>query len=266
MLFLLTQHCTMGCPHCMSDSTPEGTHASKAVIEGFIKFARKLDTTKVCISGGEPTSHPKFFSHFERISKSLPGARIWLMSNGQFLKNKELTVALSRLQRRYSFILQVCSIEGLYPEYSIIRPLYEEFSSLFSRIYFIDSLNTFEKNLGRAKHHDVSAFDPKNIRPACGCFNLHNISRGTGSLKETINLLDSKTTTNSCKPMIDSKGFIHPGESIDCRIIGHVNKNTLSKLHRELSTTEPCGFCGNSTQLEEILAKTPADYIMRLSK
>lgn len=243
----------MDCKHCMSRSTPDSPHASKKTVDAFIKFAKKIDTTKICISGGEPTSHPLFLSHFNHILKSFPGRSITLMSNGQFFKNRKLTSELATLQRQHPFFLQICSIKGLYPEYYTIYGLFKEFSYFFKDIYFIDSLNTIESRLGRANDNDITEFDPGKPRIASGCFNLYNISPNMGSLKETIQLLDAKTNFNFCKPMIDCFGNVHPGESVDCKVIGNIHKTSLIQLHRVLATTNPCGKCGSPTTLEAIM-------------
>lgn len=246
MLFLITQHCDMGCPHCMSDSTPDSPHASKKTVDAFIKFAKKLDVIKIGISGGEPTSHPNFYDHFSKIVFEFRRSYIVLMSNGSFLRDEYLTRRLAGLQALQDhFHIQISSIPGLYRDYDEIVQLYEQEHKSFINIQFIDQLYYLEERLGRAAKNDLAKHRTGNQRIAPGCYNLYATCHAVGSLKKAINTLDTQSMTTLCKPMIDATGNIHPGESIDCPIVGNLHKSSLTQIHRALATGQPCGACGN---------------------
>lgn len=246
MLFLLTQHCDMECPHCLSDATIDGEHASKRTVDRFVWFAKKMKTTRIGISGGEATNHPAFYPLFNRIVRQLPTVQFVLMSNGAFLRNDNLTHALARLQIKYQFAIQICSIPGLYKDYKEIVGLYRHKHRLFPNIHFVDGLYFLEKTLGRAARNDLTQYETGNQRIAPGCWNLYSACRTCGSLKTAINLLDRNSTYTWCKPMIDATGNVHPGESISCPIIGNIHTSTMGQIYNALRSGVPCGKCGTS--------------------
>lgn len=52
MLFCITNKCSMGCPHCMSDCKPEGELLDKNDLMPFINFFNFMRFRTLLISGG----------------------------------------------------------------------------------------------------------------------------------------------------------------------------------------------------------------------
>ena len=247
MLFLITEYCTMGCKHCMSDSTPKSPHATLETVEAFIRFAQELGTSKIGISGGEPTSHPQFFEYFIKILESFNTAQIVLMSNGQFFRDNDFCNTLAKLQKKFFFRIQISSIEDLYSEYGEIVALYEEKYRNFTEINFVDQLFFLEEHLGRAKRYELSQHRTENRRTVPGCFNLYAICQQLTTLKDGIQYMDNNTQFNFCKPMIDASGNVRPSESVCCTKIGNVHECNIEAIYKILSSTQPCEACGTIT-------------------
>lgn len=247
MLFLLTEYCTMGCKHCMINSTDCGKHSSFTTVKAFVKFAKKMGTRKIGISGGEPTQHPHFLKHLTFILKafSYDNVEIVVMSNGHFLKDKALSDNIARLQSEYPFGIQITSIEGLYFEHESTIRFYELRRKDFMQIDLIKELYYLEEHLGRAKENDLSEFRTGNSRTVPNCFNLYAGARQLGSLKEVINYLDGNTVFNFCKPMVDFVGNVYPSECNSCPVLGNIHRDGSGKIYRNLVSSQPCGACKN---------------------
>lgn len=237
----------MDCKHCMSDSTPKSPHATIETLEAFISFAKEVGTTKIGISGGEPTSHPHFLKYFVKILECFSSnSEIFLMSNGQFFRRKNFCNSLAKLQKKYHFRVQVSSIEGLYPEYENIVSLYKKMYVKFNKISFVDKLFFIEEHLGRAKKNELSPYRTGNQRMVPSCFNLYAICQQLPSFREAIQYLDLNTQFNFCKPMVDASGNIHVSESVHCSKIGSVHDYSIDDLYKALVKSQPCNTCKNT--------------------
>lgn len=71
MLFCITNKCSMGCPHCMSDCKPEGQLLDKNDLMPFINFFNFMRFRTLLISSGEPTEHPDFSYIVETIVEKM---------------------------------------------------------------------------------------------------------------------------------------------------------------------------------------------------
>ena len=61
MMIHITEKCSMGCPHCMEDATPDGQHMPFSVFEKAVDFViRNNIYHAIIITGGEPTENPEF--------------------------------------------------------------------------------------------------------------------------------------------------------------------------------------------------------------
>ena len=106
MLIKITDKCSMGCTHCLSDCKPDGKHMSFETFKKVITFHfDRAGNSPILISGGEPTEHPEFekfigylltyklLSEASKLTK-LPPITVttngrWLVSNMNFVKYLE---------------------------------------------------------------------------------------------------------------------------------------------------------------------------------
>lgn len=60
MLLIVTNKCSMGCTHCLSDCTPEGKHITMEQFKENLDWALHfIKNQPILISGGEPFEHPQ---------------------------------------------------------------------------------------------------------------------------------------------------------------------------------------------------------------
>lgn len=86
----ITDHCNLRCPVCYADSGPERTtHRDMATIERMLDaiVANEGEPDIVQISGGEPTTHPKFFEILD-AAKRRPIRHLMLNTNGVRIANE----------------------------------------------------------------------------------------------------------------------------------------------------------------------------------
>ena len=84
-IFELTGGCNLSCPHCGSFCGPEEMHflPFEEIKKLLGQVARKYGTrqTMICLTGGEPLLHPRFYE-IECYSSSL-GFSVGITTNGQ---------------------------------------------------------------------------------------------------------------------------------------------------------------------------------------
>ncbi len=85
----ITDHCNLECPICIVDNQ-HSKHMSiddfKMIVDRLIKHEGYLET--ITLSGGEPTSHPKFFELIEQAKRPEIG-RISVVTNGIRIANSK---------------------------------------------------------------------------------------------------------------------------------------------------------------------------------
>lgn len=242
MIFHLTEHCSLGCPHCAINSTPNNWHARERIVKRFIRFAKEMGTINIGIAGGEPTEHPEFFKYFGMIIRSFnEKVDIALMTNGRFLLDKHFVNELAVMQQRRFFDIQVSAFKDLYPHWEETTDAFIDQSSKFKQIRYVEGITCIDQ-LGRAKGKDWSHITTyKRVAP--NCINVFSVAKEDTimSLREVIKYLDTKTKS-FCKPLISQNGTIHAGETPTCVKIGTLldHKDSIHALKHGL----PCGKCG----------------------
>jgi uncharacterized radical SAM superfamily Fe-S cluster-containing enzyme len=87
----ITDHCNLSCPVCYADSGPHRTdYRSLEVVEKMLDaiVANEGEPDIVQISGGEPTTHPDFFSILD-AAKRRPIRHLMLNTNGLRIADEE---------------------------------------------------------------------------------------------------------------------------------------------------------------------------------
>jgi MoaA/NifB/PqqE/SkfB family radical SAM enzyme len=260
MIFDITEHCSLGCPHCMIDSTPNNKHCNITTLESFINFGIRMDTKIIGIGGGEPTEHPSFFDYMVLIFKAFSDlSLIILLSNGRFLKDDSFTENLADLQKVFPFYIQISVLKGIYPHREETIELYKEKSGLFKDIALIEEITIIDQ-IGRAKGKDWSHLNITYKRKAPCCFNIwstchpindfvNGLSRdgykdySMNSLHDVVSYLEWNTKT-FCKPLIAWDGSIYAGESTTCVKLGNIKEDSDEVIFNNLKSGRPCEKCG----------------------
>jgi hypothetical protein len=251
MLFLITERCSMNCPHCMIGAQAEGESASRATVIETLQFADDAGIKMINVSGGEPTEHPDFWDIFSLILRRGKKRFIVLATNGSWLKRPGFVQKLTHLQKQYPFAIQVTAIKGLYQDVQRTQTLFMANRRRFGMAVEIITQITCIDQLGRAQGKDWSHLGKSIVggvlhkRRAPNCFNVLSAARGSATLQQLVGLLEIGLA-NFCKPMVDWRGDIHIGECPECTTIGHV-ADSFENILSALQAAEPCGACGVAT-------------------
>jgi len=86
----ITDRCNMACPHCCFDCKPEGTDMNYANFKAAVDLSGEF----ICIGGGEPTLHPRFW---EFVAYALAHGDVWMATNGS---QTETALMLAKMARK----------------------------------------------------------------------------------------------------------------------------------------------------------------------
>lgn len=250
----------MGCPHCLQDSKVGQFHMTDETFLNAIKFGKFIDNYRYNISGGEPTSHPRFKELIEILISHLESERLELNgilghiiprrfpsftieSNGEFIKDEELFKFLVKvLKNECMEYLQVCSIKGLYKNFELIKRNQSKIMSMHSvKVCVHTSGITSMKDLGRAANVDKYRKSAESDKYYMSCLNCSLASKQLIDPKQFSSTMFASDQT--CKPFIDWKGDVHLSESITCPSVGNVNTDDFLDIWNGIRNFKPCGRC-----------------------
>jgi hypothetical protein len=240
MLIKVTNFCSMGCSHCMEDSTVQGAHMP------LERFERALDCTAriegfawrqgipplILLSGGECTEHPSIAQLVARVL-----ARGWiplLITNGAWLADPTLRASLLRPEWPRLFV-QVTHDPRFYP--SAPPPRVDD-----RHVTYVDALTALLP-LGRLARKKGP--HPLPTKEAPSSFNFRSLVRAHGSIERAVYALRKRAAagrSGHCIPSICDDGRVVAGETRSCFAIGTVDSTTaaLSKAAIEMR----CNACG----------------------
>lgn len=229
MLIRITNKCTMGCPHCFVNATPEGEHMHLDTYISALNFSLHVEPVPmVQLSGGEPTEHPDLFRMLNQ-----KGFHFTVLSNGLFLKDKKYTQKLVKCSK----LIQVTHDPKYY---KISLPKHDNYKNL----YIENNVRTIVP-LGRALKNKIAAF-----RKSPMCFNLRSATGHLKDVKKAIQVI--RTQFKFCIPSIDVDGTIRAGECPDCAPIGNVKNYSLESITKSILQIK-CNKCG-------LFDKLPLEY------
>ena len=264
MIINITQHCTLRCPHCMQNAGPERKEMmSKEMFILTLQFAKNICSRTVMISGGEPTSHPKFFDFLKLLVES-DFSVVFVLSNGTFLKDHAFTERFADLvSKRSGFCLQISSFKGLYANYDEVhKPNLKALRLFGEKAIVCDKPGDIQmKPLGRAcsgKWHD----EAKRVNGFPSCVNSSLILAQTKNMKGIGIGVLLENYRRFCTPIVSWDGSIRLGESEQCKVVANISE-PLSVINQKLCDFRPCGGCDSfkwhlqnpSTKQEKIICK-----------
>jgi MoaA/NifB/PqqE/SkfB family radical SAM enzyme len=244
MLIKTTNKCSMGCSHCMEDSTVAGQHMTWSTFERTLEAVARMERLVtlaglpvfVLFSGGECTEHPDIVKMVETAIDK--GFFVTLVSNGMWLNDPDLSAALLRKEWvPPMFNVQVTNDARFYPTKP---PTVDD-----PRITYIDSIWGLTP-LGRAARK--KNLDTKGLheRKAPGSFNFRSLVHTLRSVEQAIfqlRMLTFQGKPGWCSPNIDEQGTVHAGESRNCYPIGTIESTDKEMVDAVLSMGS-CNRCG----------------------
>jgi hypothetical protein len=241
VLIKITNYCSMGCSHCMEESTVAGQHMTRETFLAALELTERLEglawshgvPRMLLISGGEATEHPDIEWFLETALAA--GYRRVLITNGMWLDDPELRAKILRPDWT-DLMVQVTNDPRFYPRAPKSVPTDD------SRVVFVPSL-TLLVPLGRMKLTRLPPSPP--VRKAPTSFNLRSLTRSLRDVREALFMLRARAAmgmSGNCSPSISSDGAIVAGETSNCFLIGDVH-STAEEITRALVGMQ-CNKCG----------------------
>lgn len=250
MLIKVTSHCTMGCSHCLENSTPSGEHMSMALFERALKFTERAECELIqngmpimmMLSGGECTDNPNIVEMVDAIVQR--GWIATILTHGLWLDNEDLRNRILRddTKARRDVLIQVTNDDRFYPR----KPPQVK----HSKIHYVERVTVLSP-LGRAAN---PKFDPKglNLRAAPCSFNFRSLVHHSKSFQTAVLALRVRGMLGKsgfCTPSVSYDGTVVAGESRFCYPIGTVD-STNEELTQAVLTMGSCNHCGQEANLQ----------------
>ncbi len=252
MLIKTTNFCSLGCSHCMENSTVAGQHMSRETFLAALGLTERLEGVAwsrgiprlLLLSGGEATEHPDILWFLETARAA--DHKVILITNGMWLDNPELRAQILRPDWP-DLMIQVTNDPRFYPRAPKAVPTDDP------RVVFVPAL-TLLVTLGRLKRSRLPAAPP--VRQAPTSFNVRSLTRSLGDVREALVMLRARAAmgmSGHCAPSISSDGTIVAGETSNCFPIGNVH-STAEDVTRAIVTMEcnKCGLVDNLTQEQKL--------------
>lgn len=246
MLIKITNYCSMGCSHCMEDSTVAGEHMTRETFLGALALTERLEgdawrsgiPRRILISGGEATEHPDVEWFLTTVIDR--GFDVILITNGMWLENPELRAKILRPEWS-RLMVQVTNDPRFYPK----QPDPKVIPADDPRVVFVPTLSVLVP-LGRMKPARArSGKDGVPVRKAPSSFNLRSLTRSFGDVRAALTMMRARAALGkdgNCSPAISADGTIVAGETSNCFAIGNVN-STAEEITRALVNMQ-CNKCG----------------------
>lgn len=249
----------MGCPHCLQDAKIGDYHMSDETFRNTLQFGLYLGTLRYNISGGEPTSHPKFRELMEILIDFLkplnypmrgilssiikqPYPSFTIESNGEFIRDKVLVDFIKKLIKQPKMEhIQVCSIKGLYKNYDFISKYKTKILKLSPKVYVHTDGIRAMRDLGRAAVNEEYRKQAEDSKWFMNCLNSTLIAKQCESPE--VYSYQTFIHDQTCKPLVDYLGYVHMSESMWCNNVGNVNTDNFSDIWNNMRNFKPCGKC-----------------------
>lgn len=257
MLLKITEHCSMGCCHCLSRCTKNNEFMDENVFDQVIKFiqSHSIGVMTIIVSGGEPTEHQLFEIYMKKLVEGLRQfihIQIYVVTNGlwmvtHFGKFKKLYDELSYNTCGKQVFWQVTNDPIYYP-----RDIGKINRWVVTQLGSLDYVAVFRKlqriyPQGRAEDNNLewTAKGPK-------CFNIRTASGHVESFMELLSFMASMGI--SCSPCIEWDGTLKLGESYLCTPCSSIWKSDIEIMNDIRSFK--CMKCGKAISQLPIAAKS----------
>ena len=227
MLIRVTNRCSMGCPHCMVDATPDGESMNVETFKVSIQFIKQFYPLMM-ISGGEPTEHEALIELL-LIARSAD-MHVSLLSNGEFLHDKA--------PRRRDKILELVNLVQVTNDPRFYPRRVEHFPH--PKVLWETKIRMVSPQ-GRAATRDYG-LPVTSQYPSC--FNLRSASRVMGFENAVLHL---RILGKACTPSINIDGSLSAGESPLCKKIGYITDSCKTIEHNVRLLR--CTRCGRTNNL-----------------
>ena len=253
MLIQITNHCTLGCSHCMQCASENKHHMSPEVFAKALEFGAWSDNYIYNISGGEPTEHPMFEQFIEQLAAhiaahphpKMPNLPVFTIeSNGEWVRSAQKVQAVKRILKQPRLVgLQISSFKGLYRNYDFIQKYKRKIEALSSKVCIVDEGIRSMQDLGRASttNHPIVLKQIADNPHYMSCLNGCLSGKQVGTLNEAVHSFMLKGF--SCKPLVDWQGNVHWSESICCPSYGNVLTDPFETIWENMRCAIPCGKC-----------------------
>lgn len=225
MLIKITDKCSMGCSHCLSDCNSDGKHMDFELFRKVVTFHfDRAGNSPILISGGEPTEHPMFetflgylltYKTITEVEKSRNLPPITVTTNGLWLsKNMDFIESLEKMPTAFQDIMfQVVIDDRYYPIH-----VDEEILSSSELITVCHNVPAIYPQ-GRALQNNIP-WD----RKSSNCFNVRAIAKQLESPTLERIIMMQNLRGHMCTPHIDIDGNIRLGESRLCPVCSNIDK------------------------------------------
>jgi len=238
MILAVTDKCSMGCNHCLSDCKPDGKHITFDQLKKNIEFCLPLTMVQpMMITGGEPFEHPDIKEILEytmdrHIAYSKEIRRLCLpiavITNGYTLiNNKDLFNWYMKFCEKYSNYIttQVTNVAKYYPKVLSKNELYWLGKIPHSFIETTeDCILLYPQGRALNLNEPYKTKGPK----CCNARILAKQKRTDGNCIEGMDIYTlyefiSVILHKFCDPRINIDGTIALGESRLCKPVGTVD-------------------------------------------
>jgi hypothetical protein len=244
VLIKITNYCSMGCSHCMENSTVAGQHMTRETFLGALALTERLEgdawragvPRRILVSGGEATEHPDVEWFLETLVSG--GYDVILITNGMWLDDPVLRAKI--LKPEWSrLMVQVTNDPRFYPRQPASVPADDP------RVVYVPTLSVLIP-LGRMKPARArSGKDGVPVRKGPSSFNLRSLTRSLGDVRAALTMLRARAAlgmAGNCSPSISQDGTIVAGETSNCFPVGDVH-STAEQVTRALVSMQ-CNRCG----------------------
>lgn len=248
MLIKITDKCSIGCTHCLSDCKSDGQHMSFETFQKVVSFNfDRAGDSPILISGGEPTEHPEFekfigylltYKLLTEASKLRKYPPITVTTNGLWLTdNMDFVQYLENASHTCNEIMfQVVVDDRYYPIH-----VNEEILSSSKMITVCHNVPAIYPQ-GRALQNNIST-----NRKSSNCFNIRAIAKQMES-PTLRNILEMQYMRgHMCTPHIDIDGNIKLGESRLCPVCSSIDKTNKEIIEDIIKfQCHQCDFINNN--------------------
>ena len=217
MMIKITEHCSMGCTHCMNCATPNGKHMSIETFQKAIDFQKQYGGPFCIITGGEPTEHPAFPYMLGIAMERLNHCYITVTTNGLWMQNNANFVFNMNQIYGTRLMWQVTNDDRYYP----IRVDWNHSVFQFENVITCDKVEHIYPQ-GRAMDNNME-WESK----ASKCFNVRAIAHQF-TIKDLSLIISTLAVKGKfCTPHISIDGHIRLGESDLCPNCSHIDKSQM---------------------------------------